>query len=100
MKQCTLRYAIVEVLVEIHQLLEIVALRSIVIFVIVQGQMAFTSLNDPHVRRQHSLCNYAILVSTNGNYEVRTSVGAPPPNSSTSVPLIHSQITTFDVHST
>jgi len=49
MKQCTLRYAIVEVLVEIHQLLENVALRSIVIFVIVQGQMAFTSLNDPHV---------------------------------------------------
>ena len=33
----------------IHQLLEIVALRSIVIFVIVQGQMAFTSLNDPHM---------------------------------------------------
>ena len=49
MKQCTLKYAIVEVLVKIHQLLENVALRSIVIFVIVQGQMAFTSLNNPHM---------------------------------------------------
>ena len=44
------------------------------------------SLNDPHAlgegKRRH---NYESLASTNGSYDVRSSVGAPPPDTPTSV---------------
>ena len=34
----------------------------------------------PRIRRRHNLHNYASLASTNGSYDVRSSVGAPPPD--------------------
>ena len=43
---------------------------------------------SPRVRRRHNLCNYTSLVSTNRNSEVCSSVGVPPPNTSTSTASI------------
>ena len=37
---------------------------------------------SPRIRRRHNLRNYTSLVSTNRNFEVCSSVGAPPPNTS------------------
>ena len=39
---------------------------------------------SPRIRRRHNLRNYTSLVSTNRNSEASSSVGAPPPNTSTS----------------
>ena len=38
---------------------------------------------SPRIRRRHNLHNYASLASTNGSYDVRSSVGAPPPDTPT-----------------
>ena len=38
---------------------------------------------SPRIRRRHNLRNYTSLISTNRNFEVCSSVGAPPPNTST-----------------
>ena len=37
----------------------------------------------PAAQTQHNLRNYTSLVSTNSNFQERSSVGAPPPNTST-----------------
>ena len=39
---------------------------------------------SPHIRKRHNSHNYASLVPTNGSCDVRSSVGAPPPDTSTS----------------
>ena len=43
---------------------------------------------SPRIRRRHKLHNYAGLASTNRSFEERSSVGAPPLNSSTSMNYI------------
>ena len=48
-----------------------------------------TAQRSPRIRRRHNLHNYASLASTNGSYNVRSSVGAPPPDTPTSVQLLN-----------
>ena len=38
---------------------------------------------SPHIRRRHNLHNYTSLAPTNGSCDVRSSVGAPPPDTPT-----------------